>query len=105
MSHTEKKGLHLCGSISVVLINGDVLQGTFLGFAEERNEEAPFLFLPPKGKNDNNEKGEGDCQFLLLKLACAFSVFPVDSKVAVNIAQILVIGSGNSGCAPGPAPF
>ena len=93
----QENCLQLSGNISILLSNNDILQGTFLGFVEACDANAHFLSCLTGHKKQDCED---ESQFILLRLQCDYRIFPVDSTVAVSIAQVLIVGPGLPGCAP-----
>lgn len=77
-------------NLAIVLTNGNVLQGTLLAVVGDRN----VAFFPPQPPQPIRDEVE----FLLLQLTCAFSSFPIGTIIAVNIAEIQLIGPDTFPC-------
>ncbi|GBG55297.1 hypothetical protein SPFL3102_00723 [Sporomusaceae bacterium FL31] len=79
-------------NLAIVLVNGNVLQGTLLAVVGDRNM-GYYPPIPP-----NQQPRENNTEFLLLQLTCAFASFPEGTIIAVNVEQIQLIGPDTFTC-------
>lgn len=88
MSIPKGHGFDFTGgtTIGVTLNYGISLLGTLLGVVRDQDcHKQPYC--------------EDSAEFLVLQLTCPSFPFEVGNIVAINIANIAVIGAGTAGCA------
>lgn len=85
-------GFDLTGGIvlGVVIDPGIAFQGKFLGLVDERTAKEKNVKIPCCCE-DNSE-------FLLLQLVCPVAVYTTGSIVAINVANIQLIGPSEAFC-------
>jgi hypothetical protein len=89
MKFPKGKGFDLAGGLVItVVLDDQVLTGTFLGGSEDRHCDDPPIIV--------NVTVDEDPEFILLQLTCALEVddrpeFPVGTIIAINVREILFV--------------